>query len=536
MSLKSLLLPTIAFMVFNPKLVVGGEPQQGQGGSSESSVARVVPLPPALAPSSLPAAPGLSALGTENLLVQEVSPLLAEGKMGEAAEKVAQAVEKGSADGRFLAGWLASTGKGTSDGKPDFVLAEKDYRAGKEMGHEACSLNLAILLFESRDPAKMKEAAEILRKLVETDPKEAGFWLGQAWMAGVDSEPDFSSAMELWSHAAEAGNGDAYLHEGLAWAGQYGFPARTDLHKAAAVWKAGAEAGNAACALRLGHLLLIDAHAAGMSENDAARWIQQASAGLEVEGTYLLAELKRTGGGGIEARDQEAAAGLYQLAAEAGYVPAMLRLAQMLEEGDGVPKDEAGAVSALQAAASRRNPEAYRKLGVIHRDGSHGQKVDEALAGKAFLTGAILGDAMCGRELGKAYRKGQLGFLPDPAAARVWLEQSTRAGDAQAATEWAEMMMYGEVPGAQIEAIRSLLVQGTQGKVARAGLLFGMLLEDGRMLQRNPVTALAWYRWAEAAGDPDAHARAEKLQSSMNKDDVEAAVKLSAELKEPSSG
>lgn len=535
---KAIALSSIPFFLCSSHAVEKAEPEKPAAeqkakaavAAAEKNAARTVPMPPALVPAQMPAPLGLAALPADHELVKTWSPLLADQKAAEVLKAAEAEAAKGNEVAYFVSGWLHASGKLTQDGKPDIEKAEKSYRAAAEKKHQPSQFNLAHLLLSSDKAEKRKEAADLFAKLAETDAANAGLWAGYASIIGAGAEPDFASATEWWRATAEADNAEAYLHLGLAYSGQYGFPARTDYVKAAQYWKQGAEKNHAGCALRLGHFLLADAKLAGMKDEDCLAYVKQASEAQLAEGTFLLAEIRRGAGYGQEKKEPESAAGLYQLAAEAGYVPAMLRLAEMLEAGEGAAKDEKGACAAWSKAASQGSAVALWKLAQVHRDGTHGREKDEKMALKAAMDAAVRGSAPAAGLLGESYRKGELGLMRDALAARTWLQQAAQASDGQASTQLAEMMLAGEAPMGKADELRALLIQGVSAKVSQAGYLLARLMLDGRVLQKSVPAAHAWMKWAAEQGHKQAGDDIKNLEKQMNEQEKQQAAVVFKDL------
>ena len=90
--------------------------------------------------------------------------------------------------------------------------------------------------------------------------------------------------------------------------------------------------------------------------------------GDEADNAWRRALRYRDGGGAKAERDAALAAHWLGVAAARGMPEAMFLLANMLLEGDGVPKDEAAARRWLEAAAQQDYPEAWQQLGLLEQD------------------------------------------------------------------------------------------------------------------------------------------------------------------------
>jgi len=77
-------------------------------------------------------------------------------------------------------------------------------------------------------------------------------------------------------------------------------------------------------------------------------------------------------------RDSVRAFGLIERAANSGEAAAMFTLSNMLESGEGTPRNRASARQWLEAAADNENPEALQQLALHLQDGTMGYAVDMA--------------------------------------------------------------------------------------------------------------------------------------------------------------
>lgn len=130
-------------------------------------------------------------------------------------------------------------------------------------------------------------------------------------------------------------------------------------------------------------------------------------------------------------RDEEAVK-WYRAAAEKQYDEGMINLALMYANGEGVPKDEAMAMTWLEKAASAGSPRAMFILSNAHRMGEMGNRIDydKAFDWLAKATESSYLPAV--RQMGEVYRKGLLGFDPDAELAKEW-EAETRNLEKKAA-------------------------------------------------------------------------------------------------------
>jgi hypothetical protein len=120
------------------------------------------------------------------------------------------------------------------------------------------------------------------------------------------------------------------------------------------------------------------------------------------------------------------------LRASKGQVDAMLRLALMLKDGQGVSKNPVEARKWFKQAAEAGDSTAMFWMGVCLARGIGGPR-DDAQALAWFKKGADEGHPKSMFWLGTMLRDGT-GAAPDPAAARDWLVKARDLGDAELKT------------------------------------------------------------------------------------------------------
>jgi len=146
---------------------------------------------------------------------------------------------------------------------------------------------------------------------------------------------------------------------------------------------------------------------------------------------YELASRLYDGNG--MARDPQAAAKLFQRAADHGLAPAQYRLANMYETGVGLPKDLASAKAWSEKAADRGNVKAMHNVGVFLAQGVQG-KPDYATAVTWFRKAAERNVRDSQFNLGILMARG-LGTPRDFKGSYVWFALAARDGDADSAAK-----------------------------------------------------------------------------------------------------
>ena len=130
-------------------------------------------------------------------------------------------------------------------------------------------------------------------------------------------------------------------------------------------------------------------------------------------------------------RDTQAAAKLFERAANQGLVPAQYRIANIYETGIGAPKDLVMARAWFEKAADRGNAKAMHNVGVYLAQGIQG-KPDYATAVSWFRRAAERDVRDSQYNLAILLARG-LGTARDFKASYVWFAIAARGGDADSA-------------------------------------------------------------------------------------------------------
>lgn len=207
--------------------------------------------------------------------------------------------------------------------------------------------------------------------------------------------------------------------------------------------------------------------------------------------------------------------------AEAGDLRAQVIVGLALKNGDGTPKDPAGAERWLRAAAEREHPMGQNGLGLLYQAGV-GVPSDAAMAAQWFKKAADRGYAQAAANLGMAYYLGTgvpgdaaeavrifrmaadqgnsdaqhwlalahlegKGVLSDAREAVVWLRKAADQGDPEAQVDLALVLYQGKgVRKDKDEAAAWLLKASDEGYARGSRLLAELYLE-----KRDPLSTLA---------------------------------------------
>ena len=280
-----------------------------------------------------------------------------------------------------------------------------------------------LLENEPRDPAL---AAELLMEAANANDPAAMILLAQLYAKGDGVERDYATAETLLNRAADAGRkADASI--ALAELYRAAEPPFGDPAKAVDAYQAAVSLGNTGAMVSLGRMLgtgdgvPVDFPRARQLLEDAI------AGGAEKDGWAALAALYANAG---EAnRDMAKAAEAYQHAADLGDAWAMLSLAQMLAQGDGIPADYDRARTLLDQAVATGGemPQwAWAGIGDLYRVAAPPYR-DPAKAVEAYETAISLGNAGAMVSLARMLGTGD-GVPVDFPRARQLLEDAIAAG------------------------------------------------------------------------------------------------------------
>ena len=139
----------------------------------------------------------------------------------------------------------------------------------------------------------------------------------------------------------------------------------------------------------------------------------------------------------------------YRKAAEAGYVPAQIRLAYLLDKSE----ENEEAVKWYQIAADTGDAEAEHGLAEMYAAGDGiAQNNSEAL--RLFTSSANKGFKPSVRIMAAAYEEGEMGVRADYEKAREWLEKGIQLGDQWSIKRLSQAYARGEL-GLRIDRQRA---------------------------------------------------------------------------------
>jgi uncharacterized protein len=168
----------------------------------------------------------------------------------------------------------------------------------------------------------------------------------------------------------------------------------------------------------------------------AAKWYREAALTGNVEAQFRLFKLVRKGAPGLNA-DPTTALKLLQTAAKLGHPGAQNQLGLMLQNGDGIAKDEKAAVDWYKKASDQKFASAQTNLGVLYLKGIG---IDRNLleAFKLFVLAAAQEDGWAMNNLGGMYEMGW-GTTKDMTKAKELYEKASAKGIAMATQNLARL-------------------------------------------------------------------------------------------------
>ena len=233
-------------------------------------------------------------------------------------------------------------------------------KAASQVPEAAFNLALLRLQGAARSP---EEALRWMRQAAQADLPSAWFGMGVLYEVGIGAGRNLRAAMRWYRKAAEAGVVEAMINLALLRLAQ-GDDARARAEAKHWLTQA-AQRGHPYAQAELGARILLGEIPGTVAE--ARKWLQEAAQQGVVEALYNLAGLYRRGEG-VPQNDAQALT-LYRKAATQGFAPAMNALAYMYALGRGTRRDLARARAWLEKAAEAGDALARRNLDALAKGG-----------------------------------------------------------------------------------------------------------------------------------------------------------------------
>lgn len=220
-----------------------------------------------------------------------------------------------------------------------------------------------------------------------------------------------------------------------------------------------------------------------------------AEAGSAQAQRQLAIRLEEAGG---EANRREAIA-LLRRAVLAGYIPAMLTLAQDLTDESSPERNESEAFALATRGHEAGDSDLTNQLGIFYENGI-GTPVNLTRATEMFRLAAEAGNAVAMHNYARNLRDGT-GVASDMAGHVQWLERAVEAGETTAYRTLGEAYANGHGVERDDERALALFRQGDEAGDLDATVMLGIMYWNGRGLaERDPGAAFEFYRRAAEGG------------------------------------
>jgi len=158
----------------------------------------------------------------------------------------------------------------------------------------------------------------------------------------------------------------------------------------------------------------------------------------------------------------------------------------------------------IQRAADAGSSEGAHRLALVYAQGLAGMPRNDSRAVELFEKAASAGHARAQLNLGILYFRGQ-GVPRDLIQARAWLEKAAASGDPQALYALARAMSESTAEaGADSVRAADLYRRAAEKGHVLAGLRYGLALNEGNGVKRDPLAAQRWLIQAQESGVPEA--------------------------------
>lgn len=204
--------------------------------------------------------------------------------------------------------------------------------------------------------------------------------------------------------------------------------------------------------------------------------------------------------------DYDEAAVVIKIAADRGSAAALCDYGVYLMNGDGVEKDETGAVRCWEKAAEQDFAPAQYKLGVCYMQGACGVEKDEAKAAQYFIKAAEGGNRDSMLNMSIFYGNG-IGVDVDRQKSLEYLEKAAEMEQPVACCYLGAALTARENSSEEdLARGAKLLEKAAEMGHTEAQFIYGRCCEDGRGVEKDLAEAAGWYRRAAKAGMPQANA------------------------------
>ncbi|MDJ0837066.1 MAG: SEL1-like repeat protein [Acidobacteriota bacterium] len=335
--------------------------------------------------------------------------------------KIIECAESGDIECVFLL--ASSIEEGMGGEEPDPAGSVPWYLKAAEAGHPGAMNNLGVLYHSGLG--------------VEQDSEKARTWYGSALGKGnvgamnnlgsllrAENPNNLTEALAWFRKAAEMGYPPAQTN--LAVLLEEGSGVEPALEEAADWYRKAAAQGDARAMTSLG---VIYAKGSGVEQDEAQalEWFKKAVDRKYAEASFQIGLLYLDREDMEETGSQNRAVMHFLRAADLGHGGALYRLAELFEEGRGVPKDMIKAVAYLRRGVARGHSPSRTRLGDMHLVGTGRVLRDYREAAELFQAAAEAGHPRAQNRLGQLYALG-VGVPKDLDKAQRWFDAAMSKG------------------------------------------------------------------------------------------------------------
>ncbi len=362
-------------------------------------------------------------------------------------------------------------------------------------------------------------AASRYRSLAEAGLPRAQRELARLYEKGLGVARDPAAAVLWYRRAAEGGDVPAMRSlAGMLLAGEG--VARNPV--AAAAWyRLAAEREDVAAMHRLGRLLLEGEEGVPADTDTGIAFLRQAAERGYLPAQLELADALAARGRGDDRREATRWYGRARTAlerkAELGDAWASEQLGRLYLAGKGVAKSGRRAAAYFEQALEQGRESVRIRLARLYRDGEGDLPPDPERAVHHFSVAADGGNAKAAYELGRLFLEGAPGMPPDGRSAAYYFRLAAERGDARAFLRLGDLLADPELPPTDRTAARHWYLQAGLGGNGKGFFRLAQIARE----EDKPDLALMYYRLAADAGYAKAEQRVARLLRQMDREEVE---------------
>ncbi len=413
-----------------------------------------------------------------------------------------RSADAGNSSAQAYLGIMNTLGQGI---RVDHVEATRWLNKSASAGNPLGQFNLAVMFDHGKGVAiDRRRAADLYRKASDGGITTALVNLGYLYEHGLDVSKNPALAFEYYSKAADANNLIAITNVALCHLNGIG-TAKNREAAIAQLWRAG-ELGSSRAFRILSDLYIADIPRADWARAEEvllrAYQLGDLDALRDVAFMYRRFEVQLTG------TKLEDLRRLLEVAAGRGEAPAMLGLAAMYESARFYKLDLERKRYWLSKAADRDYVDALVPYAQMVEQGDGGPK-DVSLAIELWGRAAQIGNRDAQLAIAQRQISGQ-GLPRNTQEGERKLRELLSGGFEVARLALAGKIVSGDLIDSAIDPIQVATEFYAKGNTSAAKLL-GVIYDDGKLVRRNVREAIAWYDRAAMTGDVEASLRIARL-------------------------